>query len=867
MATNFPIVRLKRAPGERERVKGRKPRFPAKIPFDRQAQRLAQVFIKAEQSLAAYAAGVNVASDPRAVEPDRCLVFELLGDVPEFNLAAKALGLHWLATETTGDYEDDDGDGDDGDPNAPENQRPQRLYLTLPTELALRRLLAQWKRYARGESFADDGQRELWKLFGYLYDLRIWSVEDRLDPMLSAYVASILADDPNEHVTVDLDLWYRNEEEARDGALDTLNEMLEEVDGELLDQVDLPEIRFQGVRIRVPANVALDLVDGHGRIAASKDVMTIRPQSAFESPIDAEPAAVVTEIGDPDLTGDCIAALLDGYPVDRHRLLADRMHLVEVDVSGSGAPAQTREHGTAMASLIIHGDLKSPETAPLKRPLAVLPVLVSPGPGRKETMPEGKLPIGVIYRALKKITSATRRVNPELRRVVVINHSICDTYAPFVRRATPWATLLDYFSHEHKLLFVVSAGNIFSKFPVAAFRNIAAYEAANQQMREAALLGAIEMAKATRSILSPAESVNSLTIGAVHTDHATPDHTAPPDPYPTFAMSNLASAVGLGVNRSVKPDFLHAGGRFTAGLTNVRSGSLEIHARASAHYGQQVAAPGPSGQLNRRILTSGTSNAAALTTRAAHLIADALDDLYADDERSWHELDTRAVMLKTLLAHGTSWGNVGDRLDAAYPPRDPKKWSPRRNAITQFLGYGQLDLSRVVSGAANRITLLAEDVIHAGDRHEYIVPVPASMLNNREVRTVTITLSWSTPMTLTTADRRAVVLQLTGTKNNTSTFWDGIARAGRAQPNATTANRGTLIHMVQEGKKLMTDANGRLVVGVQANSKVGFELHDVPYSLAITLELSQSVRSQLYAEVQAEIQQRTRGRTRTRITT
>ena len=60
--------------------------------------------------------------------------------------------------------------------------------------------------------------------------------------------------------------------------------------------------------------------------------------------------------------------------------------------------------------------------------------------------------------------------------------------------------------------------------------------------------------------------------------------------------------------------------------------------------------------MNHRILTSGTSNAAALTTRAAHFIADALDDLYADDDKTWHELKTRAVMLKTLLAHARNCG-------------------------------------------------------------------------------------------------------------------------------------------------------------------------------------------------------------------
>ena len=55
MATNFPIVRLRRAPDEAERLKGRPARFPKQIPYDRQAQRLGQVFAKAERSLATYA--------------------------------------------------------------------------------------------------------------------------------------------------------------------------------------------------------------------------------------------------------------------------------------------------------------------------------------------------------------------------------------------------------------------------------------------------------------------------------------------------------------------------------------------------------------------------------------------------------------------------------------------------------------------------------------------------------------------------------------------------------------------------------------------------------------------------------------------
>lgn len=791
--------------------------------------------------------------------PDRCLVFELLGDVPEFNVAAQALGLDWLANEAATDDGDDVEVGEDIDTDAPERQPAQRLYLTMPTEQALRRLLKQWKSYSSGAAPAPD-QKGLWKLFDYLHNLRVWSVEDRLDPTLRGYVAKMLADDPDEDVIVELDLWYRDDDSRRDESLETLNELLEEVGGELLDHVDVPEIRYQGVLIQVPGDVADQLVEGNGKIARFHDVMTIRPQSAYESPIEGDTASVVTELEAPQLNGQCIAALLDGYPVDQHELLAGRLNITEVDVLGAQAPALTRQHGTAMASLIVHGDLQSPESKPLNRPLAVLPVLVSPDGVRKEVTPKGKLPIGVVYRALTAITSANERVNPGLRRVVVINHSICDVYAPFVRRLSPWATLLDYFSHTYNLLFVVSAGNIFSPFPVSVYADIAAYQAEPEEVREAAVMAAIEMSKATRTILSPAESINSLTIGAAHADHANPDPTAPPDPYPNFAMSNLASALGLGVNRSVKPDFLEKGGRFSAGMTNVRGGGLELHARGSAHYGQQVATPSPTGRLNRRMLTSGTSNAAALTTRAAHLIADALDELYENDDEKWHALKTRAVMLKTLLAHGTSWGAIGETLDGAYPPQDPKKWSPRRNTITQFLGYGQLDASRVVSGDTNRITLLAQDLIHAEQRHEYIVPVPASMLRNNEVRTVTITLSWTCPLTHTTADHRAVVLQLVGTKKNASSFWDGVARTGRAQPNATTADRGTLIHTVQEGTKKMIDEQGRLVICVQAISKLGFELQDVPYALAITLELGQQARSQLYAEVEQSIRTRTRTR-------
>lgn len=810
--------------------------------------------------MAAYAENVSVAADPRAVVPERCLVFELIGDVPQFNVAARALGLEWLATEATTDEaldEDEDGVPETGDPA---DQPPQRLYLTMPTEAALTRLLARWKRYEEGKAPADDGQKGLWKLFDYLHTLRVWSIQDRLDPSMARYVATMLEDRKAKGVLVALDMWYRNEAERRDQSMETLQEMLTEVKGELLDTVDIEEIRYQGALIRVPGKVAQQLVAGQGKIAAFDDVMTIRPQSAYESQIESAAAVEAEPLDAPVFDRECIAVLLDGYPIDQHELLADRLKLYELEVDGASAPAAGRLHGTAMASLIVHGDLQSSSKQPLNRPLGVLPVLVAPDPAQREATPAGKLPIGVIYRALQNIVEARSEADHDLGKVVVINHSICDDFAPFVRRPTPWATLLDYFSHEHQLLFIVSAGNIFSPFPISAYTDLASFRADTAERRQAAVLGSIEMAKGTRSILSPAEAINVLTVGAVHDDDAPPDSAAPPDPYPGLAMSNLASALGLGVNRSVKPDVLEKGGRFFASPADLNGGGIEVRPKASPHYGQEVAAPSKTGDLNHTMRTSGTSNAAALTSRSAHFVADAVEDVFAEDKIDWHTLRTRAVILKALLAHGASWGRIGEVLEKAYPPRDRYKWSQRRNTISRFLGYGQIDISRVVSGSDNRITLLAEGQIHAGQRHEYVLPVPKSLLNNRDLRSCTLTLAWSSPTTHTTADHRAVVLQLNSGDNN-ATFWEGVKRT--AQPNASTAQRGTLVHIVQEGKNLVATQNGQIVIGVQATSKAGFELEDVPYALAITLEIGQQQRTKLYAEVEQQV----RGKVRTRVTT
>lgn len=766
----------------------------------------------------------------------------------EFEVAAQALGLDWLGSRDTDGDGDTDADDDDAAGGAV-------LYLTMPSLKGLKALLAQWNRYKRKEPYGI-GKRALWTMFGYLKDLRVWSEQDRIAPSLKQYIDAVIQAEPDKHVQVELDFWYRNEKERRDNSINTLKRLLYEVDGAMLDMVDIPEIRYQGALVSLPGGVAKELAAGNS-LARFDDVMTIRPQSLYSFGTAPETAVEGPTFPTTATSRRCITALLDGYPVGGHAALSERISIHEVDVTSADVPAVSRNHGTAMASLIIHGDLQAPAEDVLSRPIALIPVLASQG--TQETTPKGKLPIGVIYRALT--TLVTAKATHELAKVTIVNHSICDTFAPFVRRPSPWATLLDYFGHHYQLLFVISAGNIIESFPVEDYEDLDQFHAADPLEREAALLNAINKAKATRGIYSPAEAINGVTVGALHIDGADmPDAVI--DPYPKSKMTNLASATGFGVNRSLKPDLVEQGGRFAVGCSNIPGGGIKVHALSSVGLGHQVASPSPTGDLTHVARMSGTSNAAALISRACNQIADAVEDAFYEDGNDWLALPTRAVLLKTLLTHSTKWGEIGDVLDASYPPEDPKKHVQRRDSIAKFLGYGRPDLTRILNGASNRITLLAEDQIMHDKLHEYRLPIPTAMLNNRELRSITLTLGWSTPVITHSVDYRGVALKLVNSEGNTG-FWKGVSRL--VQPPSNTCQRGTITHIKLEGKNLVAAAEeGGIFVGVQATARHSdLNAVEIPYALAATLEMGQSLRTAgIYEEVRQLISPRTRATTK-----
>jgi hypothetical protein len=221
-------------------------------------------------------------------------------------------------------------------------------------------------------------------------------------------------------------------------------------------------------------------------------------------------------------------------------------------------PVAQREHGTEMASLIIHGDLNHGET-PLPRPLYVRPIF-RPTQGGERT-PGDRLIVDVIHQAVRRIKEGEGAEPAVAPQVVLINLSLADDKRPFARIMSPLGRLLDYLSWRYSVLFLVSAGNIRDTLKIEGYTSWQDFEVANPDDREKAVFASLNAQKSQRTLLSPAESMNALTIGAAHDGSAFNGHLPQGriDPFTAKDVPNIMSAMGLGFKKVVKPDLLFSG--------------------------------------------------------------------------------------------------------------------------------------------------------------------------------------------------------------------------------------------------------------------------------------------------------------------
>ena len=328
--------------------------------------------------------------------------------------------------------------------------------------------------------------------------------------------------------------------------------------------------------------------------------------------------------------------------------------------------------------------------------------------------------------------------------------------------------------------------------------------------------------------------MNALTVGAVHEDAST--GTPPPrwrDPYHGTELPSPINAQGMGYRQAIKPDLLTNGGRVVVQEPlqtpqGVQSG-LDVY-RGTLAPGQLVAAPGATaGEQAGTRHARGTSNAAALVSRAAGSLYEVLEELREDPGGEMIDGVPRAVWLKALVTHGADWKVAGDTLGTIFGGQGKNRQIKAH--VTRLLGYGAVKFERVRECTKSRVTAIGAGSLEENSSHVHRFPLPPSLNRWRGYRRLTITLAWISPVNPRHRNWRRAQLWFSPPKKELS--------VDRTQADWQTVQRGTLQHEILEGESSGEFVQGaNLEIQVSCRADAGALEERIPYALVTTIEVA-----------------------------
>lgn len=797
------------------------------------------------------------------LEPEQVLVLETIGETVEglAKAAEQIPGLEWLAEMDLDDVEPFGGFKDE---EAPDKPLTCRLYAVMTNQQAMDQVVGLWNDWCK-----DPGKRArrnfgpFKRLFENLRDLRRWNAEDRIHTTdVLEYLRERL-DAGDEAIRFEVELWCRQSAQARKRAFDILSSLVTAQGGECITQSAVPEIFYHGVLVKMPAKSVQRTIRGvlrrkYGPLIRCEDVMFFRPfaQAGFVSEEEDSKAGMKKRFTEKPLpAGAPVIAILDGLPFEHHKALDGRLVIDDPeDISRHYEPSD-QHHGTAMASLVVHGDLNRDEE-PLKTPVYHRPILV---PKRDfdnrvcEVVPDDELLVDMIHRTVRSLFEGEAAAPT----VKLVNLSVANSFQPFDRELSPAARLLDWLAWNYKILFLVSVGNHANEIRLDVSQ--ADWQELGDDDRCRATIETLLYDQIGRRPFSPSEAINVLTVGAVHAD----DSTLPPadrrfDLLPGRRFPSTIGTVSAGHRRSLKPEIYVPGGRqfYHEKLGGSNANATFTLAQGFLPPGQKVAAPGQAAlEMTRTVHTRGTSNATALASRLGGQIYERLLALWEEpggDRLNEAEL---AVMLKCLLVHGSSWADGAQLLESIFRNDIDARfdahraWRELNRIYCRFLGYGEVlpDVSQFSSD--ERVTIVGWFHIKRDQGHVFRVPLPPAMSGSRVRRRFTGTLSWLTPINSQHRNYRQASLW----------FHVDEQRLGvqRAQVDSDTARRGTVEHRILEGERVVAFDDGEeLEVTVSCKSDAGKLDVSVPYALAVTLEVAEPLEVSIFQQLRDRIRPR-----------
>lgn len=800
----------------------------AKPSRERQGQRLDGRFDEIERLLSGTGQATVTDTLPDT-DPELVVVFEVVDSTEDLADALSKAGLEPLV-----DVEDDFDDeelGPDFKRLKPAGQGSEPikrfLHAAMANEAAVAQLLKLWRHWKTGKRMIP-GFGAFTKVFAQLHDVRPWGPIDRVRSTGLAALVEETLDAHLEELPVHIELWFRANPERRRAGEAAVSALVADARGKVLRSSERPEIGYHALAVNLPAS-ALDAVRTGSDLTTLSQVALLRtPEVLFIRPggqrigveLDANLEAA-TKPPEDEVDGPPLLALLDGLPATNHPFLQDRLTIIDPDdlASDPTYTVQRRRHGTMVASAAIWGDRGEGGTA-TGRKVVVRPVL-RPDPhtlNADEIVPWAELPADLTIRSVRDIVGDTRSPGPA-PSVQVFNVSLGDPLAQFDTIASAWARAVDWLSFEHNVLFIVSAGNHPGAIPLSAD----AIKNAIGETRDRLTSDALASLSARRRLLPPGESLNALTVGSLHTDAA---GNAFPlgyrlDLWGTEGHPSPASAHGRGIRRAIKPDLIAPGGRQ---LYDQFYGQTDMVApsRGSAQPpGVQVAAP-----PDRIAYVAGTTFAAVEVARRAVRIIDSLE--------SSVDSSHLPVAAKALLVHGSAFPEAADY----GTPAD------------RLVGHGPLSRDLAAGCTPSQATVLITGDLAARQSIQVEVPFPQELAGMTDLRRISMTLAWFSPINWNHRQYRRAKLTVDGPREIPSG-----ARKTRG-PDYRLTQRGTVQHRVLETERAFSSE--QLTFTINCADQAGGFSGTVPFALALSLEVGSGVSLDVYDLVRSHIRDRAR---------
>jgi len=819
----------------------------------RQAERLAPKMTALQNAVA------TLKQSPMGIEAEKTLVFDVVGGADSFYTAVKKLGddAEWIfdTPEEFGVSEDffvlkENKKTKVKERDEKKNAIGGKVYCVLSNARAMEEIVSLWNQYSKDANTAFPyGKTGLRDVFDNLDSVHFWGYRERIEEtgILEIWREELL-DETIGEVKCEFELFFRGNKQKRDENEQKLRTEITELGGTIISNSVVPEIAYHAVLASVPRNVAESIISGNRdvSIVTAEHIMFFRPVGQAvvipkENSFDSDYTIPSSE----ELIDEPIIALFDGLPQENHPYLQGRLIIDDPDGYSQNYVAEARKHGTSMASMISLGDLsKIKHTAthkiyvrPIMKPIQTLN-------GYDEEIPEDSLLVDKIHVAVRRLfAEEAGKVAPTVK---VINLSIGLRYRQFDRTMSPLARLLDWLSWKYRVLFVVSAGNHPVDMDVGM--TFTEFAASDLSVRDRAIISHISSESRNLRLLSPAESVNALTIGATFEDDSAFAENARQILPCTEGVASAFSAVGMGMNNAIKPDVLFPGGRSWV-REHIRNGSngttIVWQDSPTREPGTASAAPFTTGAASKVMYTFGTSNSAALISHEASLCYDTLLDVFSAADENVPD-DHMALLIKAMLVHGAEWGNLSEKYAdiLALPKRQD-----RSRALHRFLGFGKPNIERAIECAKSRVTLLGYGELKNGKALTYDLPLPFNFSSSKDMSPSNCNFDILSFLCTTRQKYRAVQLWY-NIENGKKNLLDS-----RVDIDWQAAVRGSVQHEIFENDNTVVwDENDAVQIKVNCRGDANDNFDgSIPYALMVSFEIKNAVDIDVYAKISQRI--------------